>query len=392
MKIYEIGTGYTPIPAQMGAATEIVVEELTRFFLKIGEDATIIDIKAQNRPKTDLPICEVGVPKIFTKTDVSLGIMHKLKRVVYSLKLTQKLKDILKNTKEQVVLHFHNQYNLFFFLKLTPKKLLKNVKIAYTVHSYIWGGEWGIIENTVRKRYFQEIFCVKNADYVLVLNDITTDHFVNRLGVDKNKIYKIQNGVNAEKYSPLPQEKVDNFKEKENLKNAKIILQVGSVCERKNQLGTVKMLTEFFKDNPDVVYLYSGGIVDNEYQNAITKYAKENDIEAQVKYLGELAPGEELNRYYNMASCCVFTSNLESFGLVIIESIAAGTPVIVGSNLMFALDGGYSIYNSQKEFVTLVEEAINKNKVEQNISQFAQKFSWDKVAQNHSGIFSKWEN
>jgi glycosyltransferase involved in cell wall biosynthesis len=132
--------------------------------------------------------------------------------------------------------------------------------------------------------------------------------------------------------------------------------------------------------------------VDNEYQNAITKYAKENDIEAQVKYLGELAPGEQLNHYYNAASCCVFTSNLESFGLVIIESIATNTPVIVGSNLMFALDGGYSIYNSQKEFVTLVEEAINKNNGEQNISQFAQKFSWDKVAQNHSSIFSKWEN
>ena len=223
----------------------------------------------------------------------------------------------------------------------------------------------------------------------MVLNDITTDHFVNRLGVDKNKIFKIQNGVNLQKYSPLDVAKVDNFKEKENLKNAKIILQVGSVCERKNQLGTVKMLTEFFKDNPDVVYLYSGGIVDAEYKNAITNYAKENGIEAQVKYLGELAPGEELNHYYNAASCCVFTSNLESFGLVIIESISAGTPVIVGKNLMFALEGGYSIYNSQKEFVMLVEEALRSDKQKQNITQFAQKFSWDQVAQNHSNIFNK---
>ena len=28
MKIYEIGTGYTPIPAQVPAATESIVEEL----------------------------------------------------------------------------------------------------------------------------------------------------------------------------------------------------------------------------------------------------------------------------------------------------------------------------------------------------------------------------
>ena len=49
MKIYEIGRGYTPIPAQMGAATEIVVEELTRSFIKNNIDETIIDIKAQKR-------------------------------------------------------------------------------------------------------------------------------------------------------------------------------------------------------------------------------------------------------------------------------------------------------------------------------------------------------
>ena len=121
MKIYEIGTGYTPIPAQMGAATEIVVEELTRSFTANGENVEIIDIKAQNRAENTLPIDEVNVPSMFTKTDVSLGIMHKLKRVVYSVSLANHLKRILKNAEEDIVLHFHNQYNLFFFLKLLFK-------------------------------------------------------------------------------------------------------------------------------------------------------------------------------------------------------------------------------------------------------------------------------
>ena len=59
MTIYEIGTGYTPIPARMGAATEIVVEELTRAFQKQNAPVQIIDIKAKDRPATDLPIREV---------------------------------------------------------------------------------------------------------------------------------------------------------------------------------------------------------------------------------------------------------------------------------------------------------------------------------------------
>ena len=389
MKIYEIGTGYTPIPAQMGAATEIVVEELTRSFVKMGEDVEIIDIAADLREANDLPITEVKVPSMFRKNDVSLGIVHKLKRVIYSVKLASKLKKILKNTDEKVVLHFHNQYNMFFFLKLTSKKLRKKALMAYTVHSYIWGTEWEKIKATVKKKYFQEVACVKNADLILVLNDITIDHFVKHLSVEENKIIKVINGVNIEKYSPLPQEKIKELKCSVDLDDKKVIFQVGSVCERKNQLGSVKMLTEYLFEHPDVVYMYAGGVIDAEYQQFIDDYAKENGISSQVRYVGELAPGKQLNSYYNMADCCVFTSTLESFGLVIIEAISSGTPVVIGGNLMFELNGGYSMYHTDEEFVDEVDTILNKGKsINDEISPVLEKYSWDSVARIHSSLFN----
>lgn len=389
MKIYEIGTGYTPIPAQMGAATEIVVEELTRSLLKNGETAEIIDISAQNKVKTDLPITEVAVPKKFTGTDVSLGLMHKLKRVIYSIALAKKLKNILKEGNDKVVLHFHNQYNLYFVLKLVPEKLLKKAIIAYTVHSYIWGTQWEEIESTVKKKYFQEITCVKNADIVLVLNDITIDHFVNRLGVSRNKIHKIINGVNIDRYSPLSESSVVALKNDNNLKDKKVVFQVGSVCDRKNQLGSVRMLTEYLKNHRDVVYMYAGGIIDAEYQQSIIDYAKVNDISDQVRYVGELAPGEQLNEFYNIADCCVFTSTLESFGLVIIEAISSGTPVVLGSNLMFDLNSGYEMYYTEEEFVSLVDSALKKVKPPRDeYSNVLKKYSWDSVARDHIMLFT----
>ena len=59
MKIYEIGTGYTPIPPQMGAATENVVEEgpfkrvvmMYRFWIfrpRIGRRTTFRFVKFQS--------------------------------------------------------------------------------------------------------------------------------------------------------------------------------------------------------------------------------------------------------------------------------------------------------------------------------------------------------
>lgn len=387
MKIYEIGTGYTPIPAQMGAATEIVVEELTRSFIKLNKNVEIIDIADEKRVENDLPIIEVKVPSFFTKADVSLGIMHKLKRVVYSVALARKLREILKKSDEETVLHFHNQYNLFFFLKLVPEKYRKKAKIAYTVHSYIWGTKWEEIENTVKKKYFQEIYCVKNADVVFVLNDITTDHFVNRLGVSRERIFKIINGVSLDKYKPLNTNQIDNIKNTLDLKNKKIIFQVGSVCERKNQLGSVQALCGYMQQHNDVVFMYAGGVIDEEYQQSIINLAKEKGLTDRVIYAGELSPGKQLNEYYNIADCSIFTSKLESFGLVIIEAIAAGTPVVVSGKPMFKLESGYYTYSNQAELIEIIDRILNNPDLTQADSkEVVGEYNWDFVAARHLDI------
>ena len=153
MKIYEIGTGYTSIPAKISAATELIVEELTKSMIKKKIDVNIIDMKDENRTPNNLPIIEIKMPKKFIGTDVKLGILHKMKRVIYSLNLSKKLKKILKyetDNNEKVVLHFHNQYNLYFFLHLTSKKIRKKCIIAYTNHSGIWSLNLDEVKSTIK--------------------------------------------------------------------------------------------------------------------------------------------------------------------------------------------------------------------------------------------------
>lgn len=388
MKIYEIGTGYTPIPAQMGAATEIVVEGLTRAFIKQNVPVEIIDIQAKDRAETDLPIREVWVPGCFAGTDVKLGLMHKLKRVVYSVSLAFSLRKLMKDAQEQVVLHFHNQYNLFFFLKLVSPRFRAKARIAYTVHSYIWPDEWKKIEETVRKRYFQEIYCVQHADDVLVLNDKTAEHFVQHLGVAPERIHKIGNGVNTDVYRILTHEEIDGFRRQHNLAGKKIIFQVGSVCDRKNQLGAVKILTAYLQQHPDTVYLYAGGVIDEVYRQQIDDHAEKHGITDQVRYVGELSPGRMLNLYYNAANVTVFPSKIESFGLVIIESLCAGTPVLLSGKPLFSLQEGYHIYHSGEEFVQLADRMIcgeyDKNDVRK---EAAGNYGWQNTAQSHLHIW-----
>ena len=328
MKIYEIGTGYTPIPAKVAAATESVVEELTKAFIQKKIDVEVVDISANDRVPNSLPITEVKVSSIFTKSDISLGIIHKVKRVVYSVALALKLKKILKQTNQKTVLHFHNQYNIYFFLKLVKKELRDKAIIAYTNHNGFWSLPFEKAKSTLQSRYFQEIEGMKNADLIFVLNPKMKNNIVENLGIDENKVIRINNGVNTDVYAPLSSEQIEKVKEKLNLKNKRIILQVGSVNENKGQGRAVKMIAPLLRENSDTVFAFAGDIVSQEYYQEVLRTAKEEKVENQVVYLGTFSPGEEMNGLYNIADTTIFVSRYEGFSLACIESISAGVPVV----------------------------------------------------------------
>lgn len=340
MKIYEIGTGYTPIPARVAAATESVVEELTKALIGLGAEVQILDISAAERAAHNLPITEVKVPPVFAGGDVSLGIMHKLKRVVYSVALALKLKKLLKCETERVVLHFHNQYNLFFFLKLVPARLRCKATLAYTNHNGMWSLPWDGVQATLHRRYFQEIEAMKQADIIFVLNDRMQHNIVHHLGIPAERVLVINNGVNTEVYRPLPDE--DNLKAKAmfGLENKKVILQVGSVYENKGQARSVELLAPLLLRDSDTVFAFVGEIVSQEYFDKVQQAAAALGVAEQVRYLGAVSPGSEMNILYNIATATIFASQYEGFPLVCIESLAAGVPVVLCTDTVTALGGG----------------------------------------------------
>lgn len=400
MKIVEIGTGYTSIPARMGAATEIVVEELTRSFLKQGRDVTIVDIKDCNRQVNDLPIKEVYMPQFFSSTDVKLGVLHKLKRVLYSISLTHTLHSLIKKYDgEKIVLHFHNQYNLFFFLKLTSAAMRKKVIIAYTVHSYIWFGKWENIKDTIKKRYFQEVYCCQHSDKVFVLNNIVLDMLRLHYGVSPRNLVKIINGVNVDTYNDenADYQEVEKLKEKLGLQGKKVVIQVGSVCDRKNQLGTLKLLLPLMKKHTDLAMIYVGGIIDPEYEKEIQDTAEREGVKERVLYLGEVAPGRQLNNLYALADIAFMNSKSESFALVIAEALSARKPIFICEDIMRSLafwgkNEGKGIVRIKSTFEDdlmkmFTDKVYYKAMQEAGRKFILEEFSWDVAAKVYLNNF-----
>lgn len=324
MKVYEIATGYTPIPAARGAATEIVVENLTRALRAQGADAEILDIRSQRR-ECDLPIREVTVPRWLGDTDASLGLRHKLRRVAYSVCLARALKKLLKRAETDTVLHFHNQYNLFFSLLLVPRRIRNKAFLAYTNHTGLWRLPWEEIRSTITKRYFQEAIAMQAADVVLVLNEETKENLMRHLSIPETRINVVRNGVDILRFHPLSEGEREKEKVRRGLAGKTVILQAGSVCENKGQVRTLKALAPLLKEQDNLVFAYVGAVVEGDYQNTIEDTARHLGLEAQVRYLGSAGP-EEMNRLYGLAHITVLSSKYEGFPLVTAESLAAGVP------------------------------------------------------------------
>ncbi len=393
MKIYEIGTGYTSIPAQVPAATESVVEELTKAYIDAGQDVSIIDISDKNRAANSLPIIEAKVPLLFTRSDISLGLMHKLKRVVYSVALARKLKKILKCESEKVVLHFHNQYNAFFFYKICPKKLLKKAFVAYTNHNGMWSLPLSETEKTLKERYFQETYAMKKVDLVIALNDKMRDNILSHLKIDLKKIIVISNGVNTDIYSPLASDEVENIKNKLGLDNKKIILQVGSVNENKGQGRSLDLLYPYLKAHKDLIFAYVGAIVSQEYFDEVNRKASELEIDDQVIYLGTKAPGNDMSELYNIADAIIFSSKYEGFPLVCIEAISAGTPVLGYTDIVSDVGDGY-IKTNEENASKIINAVVYNNNEYKELCTNARKnavehYDWNVIANLHIEVFDQ---
>lgn len=98
----------------------------------------------------------------------------------------------------------------------------------------------------------------------------------------------------------------------------------------------------------------------------------------QVQFVGE-AHGPELAKYYAAADVTVFSSISDTFGLVLLESLACGVPVAalpVPGPLDVIADSGTGVLDEDLGRAALAALSISSAACR----EYAQRFSWDSVA------------
>lgn len=141
-----------------------------------------------------------------------------------------------------------------------------------------------------------------------------------------------------------------------------------------------------------------GGAPMNEGHARMGRLVKELDIEDNVEFLGGVGHGT-LPMYYHAAHVCVVPSYYESFGLVALEAMACGTPVVaarVGGLPSIVQDNrtGYLVpWHCPDAFADRLEVLLSNDSLRESMAEhasiIARQMSWDNTVSATAEVYSE---
>ena len=235
----------------------------------------------------------------------------------------------------------------------------------------------------------------KNNVYITYISSGIKNIIENNFNIkQKDHFLLVPNGVNCNKFALNIDRK--EIKKKYRLPiNKRILLNTSSLVKFKNQIFLLKTLNSMDKKLRENIVLYLIG--EGRERNNLEEYILDHNLKQNIKLLG-FKEKNELLEYFNIADLLVLSSTSEGFGLPMIESFAAGVPVLTFSDLEAARD----LYNENcmilvknrniKEFGEAIKKALDTNWNKSIIRKHAKSFSWDSAIDKYDSVYKLCEN
>lgn len=162
------------------------------------------------------------------------------------------------------------------------------------------------------------------AHQIVVLSRYTIDKLTNMHGINPRKIVVIPGGIDLERFHPAQDKLLTRAKL--NLPRDKtILLTVRGLEPRMGIENLIRAMQAVVKTIPDV-YLIVGGA--GPLKDALFSMCRSLNLDHHIEFPGYI-PEAELPLYYQAADLFILpTIELEGFGLVTLEALASGTPVL----------------------------------------------------------------
>ncbi|MGI8573987.1 MAG: MSMEG_0565 family glycosyltransferase [Egibacteraceae bacterium] len=236
-----------------------------------------------------------------------------------------------------------------------------------------------------------------DPDHLVVVSRHWRERLASEFGVDATVV---TNGVDAARFAGSPTVKARELRARVGAEERMLFLTVGGIEPRKGsrQLVEATALVRATLDPPPVVAVVGGHSFQDHtaYRQQVLERADQLALDGELKLVGTV-PDEELPSWYHAADAFLFPSVKEGFGLVVLEALAAGLPVVTTDIPVFreyltegegvllvragdsrALAGG---------MLRLATDAQLRSALAAQGPEIAARFSWETCAQQHVDLY-----
>jgi glycosyltransferase involved in cell wall biosynthesis len=281
------------------------------------------------------------------------------------------------------IIHAHGYQVFTTDAALTVSKI-KKIPLVLTLHGFPRG-----FDKLTHRAHFNLIGkeTLKRAKKIISVSRMVAHEF-RVIGVPKEKIAIIPNGVDLEEYKQLPIG--DLFRKRLDIKeNEKVVLTIGRLEKIKGFQYLIKALPSIIKEVGSTKLVIAGP--DFNYGAKLKKLAEETNVQDNVIFYGPIN-GKEKFEAFSAANIVAVPSLYEGFGMLLLEAMAAGKPLVATNTgaapeiIQNGKNGILANLGNVEDLAGKIIKLLSDDQLMYLISQESRKtveaFDWEKVSEH----------
>jgi spore coat protein SA len=249
--------------------------------------------------------------------------------------------------------------------------------------------------------------CLEAAEVIVVNSQYLQDYLLQEFNGLSSKITVNHLGVDINQFQPKwhQEEKAaaELLRKEWGVNDKKVLLYVGRLVEIKGVHHVLEAMPEIIKADPSIVLFIAGSTLSPtssnlEYVEELEKLAEK--VKEHVTFT-KFIPHNEIHKWFQMADLLVVPSAAEPFGLINVEAMAVGTPVLAthSGGIPEIIDDGKTGILIQPErvheeliwkIVSLLKNPANLMRMGlESVMKVRAHFTWSHTAQRQLAIYRK---
>jgi len=263
-------------------------------------------------------------------------------------------------------------------------------------------------ERETARRVAVETEIVDFADALIASTPAEENQLAELYGADQRKIHVISPGVDVDRFHPIPTAHAKEYIG--TCPDQPMILFVGRIEPLKGIDTLLRAIARVLERCPELrgsmqspeclCVPIIGGAADRIHEDEeimrLQRLRERLGIEDVVTFLGSRNQ-DTLQYYYSAAEMVIMPSDYESFGMVALEAMACGTPVIasdVGGLAFLVKDGrtGYRVPAGDVEALAnrithLLTDELARRRIGQRATCWAESYAWPNIAERIEDVY-----